>query len=156
MLRSSLAILCGVMCLVSLGQSAEQTQPATTSQPLVLPRVPLVRVFVADLDKSENFYRTVFGLAAAEHHGERERVFVMPDPTSARIVLNMADKPRGNGSFALAITDVDAAMRRAVALGGKIERPAQSVPALKVTIGIINDLDGAQIELIQPPANTGH
>jgi len=154
MQRSWLAFLGTVACAMTAAQ-ATVPAPATPAAPapMTLPRVSLVRVYTVDLDKSERFYRTVFGFPAPQAYGERERVFSLPDPTSPKVVLLKVDQPRPNGSFALAIADIDAVLGRVVAAGGKIDRPAQAMGNMPVRIGIITDPDGASIELIQPPAS---
>jgi predicted enzyme related to lactoylglutathione lyase len=124
-----------------------QSQPAPSTDGR--PRLMLVRVYVTDLDRSENFYRTVFGFSAAQAFGPDNRMFGPPSATTPSIVLARVAQPRGNGSFALAVNDAAAVMKAAVAAGGAIVQQAQQAHGLP--IGLITDPDGATIEVIQLP-----
>jgi catechol 2,3-dioxygenase-like lactoylglutathione lyase family enzyme len=113
------------------------------------PRLMLVRVYVTDLDRSERFYRAVFGFSAAQAFGPDNRMFGPPSATTPSIVLAHVDQPRGNGGFALAVNDAAAVMDAAVAAGGTIQRQAQQAHGMP--IGFITDPDGTTIEVIQLP-----
>lgn len=130
---------------------AAQAQTPTAA-PAV--RLVLVRVFTTDLDRAERFYREVFGLTETQDYGEHERVLTLPGEGAPRLVLAHTDQPRGNGSFALAIADIDAVMSRAAANGATITRAASAPSAQMggVRIGLFTDPDGTLVEVIQPPA----
>lgn len=124
-----------------------QTPPTPSAEGR--PRLMLVRVYVTDLDRSERFYRAVFGFSAALPFGPDNRMFGPPSATAPSIVLAHVDQPRGNGSFALAVNDTAAIMKAVVAAGGSIEREAQQAHGLP--IGFVKDPDGTTIEVIQLP-----
>jgi catechol 2,3-dioxygenase-like lactoylglutathione lyase family enzyme len=110
----------------------------------------LVRVWVTDLDRSERFYRAVFGFSAAQSFGPDNRMFGAPSATMPSIVLARVAQPRSNGSFALAVNDAAAVMKAAVAAGGDQQGEASS-QAHGMPIAFVTDPDGALIEVIQLP-----
>lgn len=139
-------LILATFCL-SAEPAFAQTEPADGAA--ARPRVLLVRVWVSDLDRAERFYRTVFGFGPAQNFGAGNRMFGAPSPTAPSIVLALADQPRSNGSFALAVDDAAAVMGVVVAAGGTIERQAEQAHGMP--IGFITDPDGALIEIIQLP-----
>src|SRR5262245_8896241 len=96
------------------------------------PRVMLVRVWVTDMDRAENFYRTVFGFGPAQSFGPGNKMFGAPSATAPSIVLALSEQPRGNGSFALAVDDAAAVMGAVVAAGGTVDRPAQQAHGMPI------------------------
>ena len=122
---------------------AQQIQGAPAASP---PRVQIARVYVADMAKSEHFYRETFGLPAPQVYGATEHVFTLAD--GVRLALAVPDHPHGNGSFGLVVTDVDATMARAAASGGTITRAAANHGPARV--GLVTDPDGTLLELLQP------
>jgi predicted enzyme related to lactoylglutathione lyase len=147
------ALMLGALLLAPQQAAHAQTQP--TAPPAAAgerPRIMIVRVFVTDMERSERFYRAVFGWGPAQAFGPGNRMFGAPSPTAPSLLLVQTRDPRtNNASFALAVNDTAAVMSAAEAAGGAVQRPA-SAQAHGMPIGFITDPDGAQIEVIQLPA----
>jgi predicted enzyme related to lactoylglutathione lyase len=145
------ALMLGALLLAPHAALA-QTQPATPAAAAgERPRIMIVRVFVTDMDRSERFYRTVFGWGPAQAFGPGNRMFGAPSPTAPSLLLVQTREPRtNNASFALAVNDTAAVMNAAEGAGGAVQRPASS-QGHGMPIGFITDPDGAQIEVIQLP-----
>ncbi len=143
------ALMLGAM-LLAPGAASAQAQSSAPAAAGERPRLMLVRVWVTDLDRAENFYRTVFGFAPAQAFGPGNRMFGAPNPAAPSIVLAQTEEPRGNGSFALLVNDVAAVMEAVPAAGGAVERPA-SAQGHGMPIGFFTDPDGTLIEVIQIP-----
>ena len=131
-------------------QAQAQTAPAADASL----RLVLVRVFTTDLNRAERFYRDVFGLTQTQNFGANERVLNLPGAGAPRLVLAQTEQPRGNGSYAVSVSDIDGVMSRAAAAGATITRPASAPSAQMggVRIGLFTDPDGTLVEVIQPPA----
>lgn len=149
------AALCAIALAACASANAQQAVPAQAQQSAAptaageRPRVMLVRVWVTDMARAENFYRTVFGFGAPQAFGPGNKMFGAPSMTAPSIVLAQTEEPRGNGSFALAVDDAAAVMDAVVAAGGSVERPAQQAHGMP--IGFVTDPDGTLIEVIQIP-----
>jgi catechol 2,3-dioxygenase-like lactoylglutathione lyase family enzyme len=141
------SILAMVLVLNLFSAQVTLAQAPATSAIDARPHLLLVRVYVTDLDRSERFYRAAFGFNAAIPFGPDNRMFGAPSATSPTIVLAKVDKPRGNGSFALAVSDTATVMNAVEAAGGAIEKQVQQAHGLP--IGFVTDPDGTVIEVIQ-------
>ena len=148
MKKIAAALLVALLAL-PIGHSVAQTGPSQSEATSQRPRVLLVRIWVTDLDRSEHFYRTVFGFGPAQAFGAGNRMFGAPSQTAPSIVLALTPEPRSNGSFALAVNDTAAVMAAVPNAGGSVANPAQQAHGLP--IGFVTDPDGALIEVIQLP-----
>lgn len=137
-------LACALLAPAALAQS-QTTAPAARA----MPRIGMVHVHVADLDRSEQFYRQVFGLGPARAYNARERVFTLADQDGPRLELVLADAPHANGSFTMLVPNIDAVMTSTPLAGGAVVR-APGAPANNYRSGVITDPDGVEIEILQP------
>jgi predicted enzyme related to lactoylglutathione lyase len=141
--------LCAAMTLVGMflfTAVLAQNAPAETA---IRPALAAVKIFVMDMDRSEHFYREVFGLGETQKI-LNERVFALPGggTSVARIALVQADHHHEPGSFGMYVADAADIVRRATAAGSTAPRPMVSLGP-SGNIGFITDPDGTLIELIQ-------
>ena len=107
-----------------------------------------------DLDGSQAFYQAVFGYDYQDMSGDGFRYAVLtvdgqpvggigeyPEETSAEV-------PAAWGAY-FAVEDTDAAVARAVELGGSVVQPIRDSPYGR--IGVVADNDGAVFSVITPP-----
>jgi len=144
--------LTAAAALLSVGAAlAQQPLPATDAAQ-VTPTIVMVRIYAADMAKSEHFYEEVLSLRVAGALSEREHALKFPGPTTAAgVLLLKADPkaPQSNGSMVVRVGDVDAVLSRAVAQGAKVIRPAQSGPVSNTRYAMFSDFDGTMIEVTQ-------
>ncbi len=139
----NILVACACMWLSSLTLAHAQTAPTT------LPALAAVKVDVTDLDRSERFYREVFGLAEAQRYGH-ERVFSLPGAGAPRITLVQVESANGGGSLAIIVADIDAVINATGPAGGRVTREPQEMNmGGRARIGFIQDPDGVDIELIE-------
>src|SRR5262245_2663995 len=117
------AFLLSVALLVpyaAVAQAQHPARPAVEQTDAVRPRVMIVRVFTTDIERSERFYRAVFGFGAPQSFGPGNRMFGMPSPTAPSILLVQVQQARANGAFTLAVNDTAAVLAAAAANGGTV------------------------------------
>jgi predicted enzyme related to lactoylglutathione lyase len=141
----------GVALLSGTAAPAQQPPPAPGSAP-VTPSIVMVRVYVADMAKSERFYEEVLNMRVAGVLSEREHALKFPGPNDAAgVLLLKADPktPQANGSIVVRVGDVDAVLSSALAQGANVVRPAQSGPVPNTRYAMFSDLDGTIVEVTQ-------
>jgi len=150
----------GVLVMISVAPAmAQEGQPQMPrSNPAELPKVFAVRASVADLERSERFYRDGLGAEIRKLH---EREIIVYFKTGLNIVLaqsrasNNTAPTDGAGGFILQVADIEAAIARMEGAGGRVVRPPNSGKgelSYGVRAAFIRDPDGVGIELIQFPA----
>lgn len=167
---------CAVSLIVAAGAgtSAGAQQTPTAPATPVASRVVMLRVSVSDIDRSVRFYREVFGwgapqggqpagaqagqqsrtsagsqpAGAAQQGGApaSQRIFVLPAPDTARVVLNLGPR-RGGSSFAVEVNDIEAIVARVIPAGGSFIEPLSARSFYRYAF--VADPDGNEIEVIQ-------
>lgn len=120
------------------------------------------KIAVADLERAEHFYSSVFGLSAVrritggEGDHAHEEVVMMPvgaAPDSCRLVLtrfiNRALAVPGEAVIGLQVTDIDATIDAAIDAGGSTDHPARDFPEHGLRVALVKDHEGHVIELLQ-------
>ena len=120
-------------------------------------RMVFVKLIVSDLPAMIDFYKGAFGLAhtrSIEMPGLEEAILQRPgdDRGPSLILYHHTDKRAldlgtAHGPIGLAVTDVDAAFRHAVALGGTPHREPFDVPGMR--IAFVLDPEGHEIEMVR-------
>lgn len=137
---------------------AQQTQQQSPDQAVELPRLYAVRATVADLARSEAFYRD--GLGATQVRRIHEHEIMVQFPTGPGVILAQTEASAaaapvdGAAGFILQVADIDAATARAQAAGARIISPPNSgagATSFGVRAAFLRDPDGVGIELIQLP-----
>jgi catechol 2,3-dioxygenase-like lactoylglutathione lyase family enzyme len=179
-MRKSLIVTIGLAAaLAALPGTAQTSRTAMPStNPAELPKVFAVQLRVADLDRSERFYREVFGAKVTRVH-DRERAVQLTSGVNIILVqapARAADAPapHGAGGFLMQVVDLQAILARVDAAGGSVERApqagqsagsppasgaakpqrnaAQAMIAAGLRAAMVRDPDGVLIEVIQFPS----
>lgn len=116
---------------------------------------------VGDLDRSVNFYCTMFGMMELRRRDVPDGKYTLaflgyadrPDQTELELTYNYGvdkyDLGSGFGHLAIGMPDVYAACERLRASGAKISREPGPVKFGTTVIAFVDDPDGYKIELIQ-------
>ena len=116
---------------------------------------------VGDLDRSVNFYCTMFGMVELRRRDVPDGKYTLaflgyadrPDQTELELTYNYGvdkyDLGSGFGHLAIGMPDVYAACERLRASGAKISREPGPVKFGTTVIAFVDDPDGYKIELIQ-------
>jgi predicted enzyme related to lactoylglutathione lyase len=126
-------------------------QPAL-AQPTAAPRVMMLRLYVADVDRGEKFYHAVFGTTVVQRMGDNVRIMIFPGGTMPGIIMiKSADEATMNGSFVMQVPDLKATLERAAANGGTLMATnfAQQVQGMAARSSHFIDPDGNIIEVLQ-------
>lgn len=138
-----------ILVLANLHAHAAAQAPPVSAEPTLM----MVHVRVADMARSERFYRDVFGMSVTNAVSPREHVlrFANTPNTVSGVILLLADgSAPSNGGFLIQVPDIDATVARVVAAGGVVTRaPRESGSGVAVRNALIRDPDGAAIELMQ-------
>ena len=143
--------------LVSAQSLPQTTSPTSRSNPAELPKVFAVKIHVADLARSAQFYHDVFDAKTLTIHAHETMVQLK---TGLGIVLiqrspDAAASSDGAGGLIIQVADIEAAVARVKTAGGVVERPpndGKGKESFSTRSAIVRDLDGVNIELIQFPA----
>ena len=164
---SSTAML--VALTTGLAAQAPAQAPAQPPQqaqepprPTVKPRWMMVGVNVTDLGRSTKFYKEVLGLVVKREYHPTDRPMAQvnlgfpgdsPLAPEVTLVWREGHKYTGrvtSGRLEFELPDIQAAVDKAVALGGKVDRPVAPINGFA---GLLNaqiiDPDGHDIELVQ-------
>lgn len=116
---------------------------------------------VGDLDRSVNFYCSMFGMMELRRRDVPDGKYTLaflgyadrPDQTELELTYNYGvdkyDLGSGFGHLAIGMPDVYAACERLRASGAKISREPGPVKFGTTVIAFVDDPDGYKIELIQ-------
>jgi predicted enzyme related to lactoylglutathione lyase len=147
-------IAAALIAISLLDSNAARAQSSNPIQ-LAMPRIAIVRVYVPDLAKGEEFYRAVFGLTPGRGSNQRERVLGFSDNSTPVIIVAQAQvtptTPDGLAPFAVIVRDFDDLLKRVVAAGGTIVSPPRSLGA-DGRFALVKDPYGTQIEIIGAPS----
>jgi catechol 2,3-dioxygenase-like lactoylglutathione lyase family enzyme len=152
------ALACGAAQAQSQTQTQAQTA-ASSGPPAAKALAVLSATFAtADLDRSIAFYTKGLGLTAAARM-ERQEVTEVPllFPGGGMSLLLMkwkgdAASPHGKpriGRLILAVPDLKALAARLTAAGYSLQRPIAEQPQYRILVGLVEDPDGNQLELVQ-------
>ena len=149
-------LLMGAASMLACLGAAAHAEPAGTHE--VKPHLSQVRIYVADIPRSERFYEETLNMRVAAELSDAEHALVFPGaPEGPGVLLLQADAeaPQANGAIVVRVGDVDGILARAVELGGKVVRPAQSGPIEGTRYAMFSDYDGAIIQVTQFPEGVG-
>ena len=117
------------------------------------------KLVVDDLDTQAEFYTTVFGqvvkhrFSGGEGDGAFEEVVLAPadgEGTSLLLIRYNHKAPQpGEAVLGFAVTDVDEAVRAALAAGGVVRSEPKSLPHQAVRVAEIADPERHRLELVQ-------
>ena len=153
-------VLATAVAAVALGLGCAAAQAQTASGPPAAKALSVMSATFAssDLDRSIAFYTKGLGLTAA---GRMERAEVtevpMLFPGGGMSLLLMkwkgdAAAPDGKpriGRLILNVPDLKALAARFEAAGYRLKRPIAEQPTYHILVGLIEDPDGNQLELVQ-------
>lgn len=132
-----------------------QPEPA---KPVASPKVIMLRLYVGNLDRSEKFYQTVFGLRTVQKMGDKVRIMIFPNGAMPGIIMiESPEVATMHGSFVVQVPDLDATLKTAEANGGKhvgqdFEQGMQGMPARSIHVA---DPDGNLLEVLQIGGTAG-
>jgi lactoylglutathione lyase len=118
------------------------------------------KLVVADLDRSADFYTSVFGLteqaridSAIEGRPIREIMFQATAPGGAQFVLlKFMGEPApsaGESILGFMTPDLDALVARAEAAGGRLADPIRELKQHGVRVCFLRDPEGRLVEVVQ-------
>lgn len=120
------------------------------------------KIDVADLDRAEHFYTSVFGLVVTRRVTSGEGIYahkeVVMTPAGApagstQLLLtrfvNRAPAALGEAIVGLQVSDVDATIAAAVDAGGSLDHPAQDYPEHNLRVALIKDHEGHMVQVMQ-------
>lgn len=147
MRAKSLAIFGAAMTL--MGTAFAQ---APVAAPVAAARVLMLRLYVSDLDRGEKFYHEVFGTNVVQKMGDKVRILNFPGGAMPGIIMIQSpEEATMNGSVVMQVPDLQAALAKAAANGGKLKdtRFAQQVEGMPARSSHFSDPDGNLIEVLQ-------
>lgn len=125
---------------------AGQQAPMTSAVPI--PGVLMVRVYSSDIARTQRFYTELFGMRATPQN-PTEVSMAFPSGNVGVIINQQRDGHEMRSGFIARVADVADTLSRTEAAGGRVLRPAMTVPQMHLSVGVIADPDGTEIELIQ-------
>lgn len=114
----------------------------------------MTKIVVADLERSEAFYRAVVGFDQVQHikgEGFAEAIMRPTGNAAGAALVLYADgttPPPGEAVLVFETDDVPAFSERIVAGGGEVTHPAQTIDGLGLTFAMYKDPEGHLIEAI--------
>ena len=120
--------------------------------PAANPKVIMLRLYVSDLARGEKFYHEVFGTTVVQKMGDNVRIMTFPGGALPGIIMiKSPEETQMNGSFVIQVPDMEAALARAAANGGKplATRFSQDVQNMPAQSRHVIDPDGNDIEVMQ-------
>lgn len=146
MLKRFLALTCALASFTTPLHAQQATAQAT------LPKVMMLRWFVADVSRGERFYSAVFGAKVVQTEGEKVRIMMFPGGAMPGLILiESPEEKHMNGSFVIQVADLKATLALAAANGGKLmnTRFADKIEGLPAQSSHFADPDGNIIEVLQ-------
>ena len=151
--------MAAALVLVALAGSLSAAPPRNEVVSMAGPQFGFVAFNVADMDRALSFYRAL-GMVERFHHdlpATFEVAVDFPERLEAPHILLVTQKshqgayPPGGSfrSFALYVTDIEAAANRAVAAGGRLTAAVVDNRQFKVKIAHLQDPDGNGVQLLQ-------
>lgn len=117
------------------------------------PRIMMLRLYVADLNRAQAFYHEVFGANIFQRNSDRVWMMMFPGQTLPGLVLikERPEETHMNGSFIIQVEDMRSTFEKALANGGSPEGRdyAQQLGAAAGQSTHFFDPDGNLIEVLQ-------
>jgi predicted enzyme related to lactoylglutathione lyase len=140
--------LVGTIMLMN-GTGFAQQAPAG---PVATPRVMMLRLYVSDLARAEDFYHEVLGATVVQKMGDKVGIMNFPGGVLPGLILIQSPKDElKSGSFVIQVPDLEATLASAAANGGKVmtTRFSQDVEKMPAQSRHVFDPDGNDIEVLQ-------
>lgn len=152
------AVMAALACGAAQAQTLAQTSPSAGPPAARALGVMSATFATTDLDRSIAFYTKGLGLTAAGRM-ERQEVTEVPllFPGGGVSLLLMkwkgdAASPHGKpriGRLILNVPDLRALAARLATAGYSLQRPIAEQPQFHILVGLVEDPDGNQLELVQ-------
>jgi predicted enzyme related to lactoylglutathione lyase len=120
--------------------------------PTATPRIMMLKLYVSDLARAENFYHEVLGAAVVQKMGDKVGIMNFPGGVLPGFILIESPKDEiKSASFVIQVPDLEATLASAAANGGKVmtTRFSQDVQNMPAQSRHIFDPDGNDIEVLQ-------
>jgi predicted enzyme related to lactoylglutathione lyase len=141
-----------LLCGASFAQQPPAGAPQLPPTPVATPRILMLRLYVSDLVRAENFYHEVLGATVVQKMGDKVGIMTFPGGVSPGLILIQGPKDElKSGSFVIQVPDLEATLASAVANGGKVmtTRYSQDIQNLPAQSRHCFDPDGNDIEVLQ-------
>lgn len=105
----------------------------------------------SDPGKSQRFYADLFGWKLGEPAPEMGG-YAMAEPSSAGLSVGIGSEGSGGRNRTTAyvgVADLQAALDRAIELGGKLASPPMDIPGTGISIAQFTDPDGNLVGLVK-------
>ncbi|GAB1260619.1 VOC family protein [Aurantivibrio plasticivorans] len=148
---NSILCLIASLALVSVSSGAVAETKAESST-----RLAAVALNVVSLEKATAFYTDVFGMIVKRNITNEqmsENIMAFPSGEGASLVLvqykNREVVEKKPARIVFYAADPVAIVNKGVSLGAEVIRKPQASETMKTVIGIMRDLDGYPVEVIQ-------
>jgi predicted enzyme related to lactoylglutathione lyase len=112
----------------------------------------MLRVYVSDVARSEQFYHQVIGASVIQKMGDKVRIMTFPGGTMPGIILIQSPEVATmHSSFVLQVPDLKATLASAEANGGTLKNThfEQQQAGMPAQSSHFSDPDGNLIEVLQ-------
>jgi predicted enzyme related to lactoylglutathione lyase len=146
--------LAGANMLIGGMAGAQQTtsspQPALGTL-VATARVIMLRLYVSDLARAENFYHEVLGATVVQKMGDKVGIMTFPGGAPGLILIQSPKDELKGGSFVIQVPDLEATLASATANGGKVmtTRFSQDIQKNPAQSRHCFDPDGNDLEVLQ-------
>ena len=151
-MKAILSALAGAATFIG-GNACAQQAPATPSVgPVAVPKIMMLRIYVADLARAQKFYHAVLGANLVQKMGDKVGILIFPGGSMPGIILIQSpEEATMNGSFVIQVPDLEATLAKAAANGGEVKtrRFTQDVERMPAESRHVIDPDGNDIEIMQ-------
>jgi predicted enzyme related to lactoylglutathione lyase len=140
--------LVGTTTMMSGAGFAEQAPVG----PVAAARVMMLRLYVSDLARAQNFYHEVLGASLVQKMGDKVGIMNFPGGALPGLILIQSPKDGlKSGSFVVQVPDLEATLASAAANGGTVmtTRFSQDVQKMPAQSRHVFDPDGNDIEVLQ-------
>jgi len=116
---------------------------------------------VANLEKSTAFYTEVFGMKTMQTYADdniEENIMGFPEGGATATTLVLAyhkdhlPPPTKGARIIFNSKDASAIINKGLSLGATLVRNPEEIASLKIIVGVMRDLDGYLVEVVQAPA----
>ena len=148
-MRITLSVAICAAALMAASAFGAGPAKAASTKAEVTPSLLMVRIYVADMARSERFYEQALNMRLVAKLSDHEHVLMFPGAPGPGVIILQGDPlvPQANGSFVIRVPDVDAAVARAAAQGARILRAPAAGPEAGTRDAVLNDYDGTVVEI---------